>query len=79
MRHYFLEWSLCHTFAHISCGLFVKESVIPQQCELGGTGDGCFEALSPSSPPPVHTLSEDVGCLRTCFRLLVLSREVQLI
>lgn len=58
MRHYFLEWSLCHTFTRICCGLFVKEFVIPQHCELGATGMSALKLFLPR----VHLLS--AACLK---------------
>lgn len=66
MKHYFLEWSLCHAFTHISCGLSAKELGIHSTVSCRGVHLFSLE-------------SEGVGCLRTCFRLLVLCREVQLI
>lgn len=75
MRHYFLEWSLCHAFTCISCGLFVKDPVIPQHGELGRALR--MSGLKPFLPPAHHL---PAGCLkkwlRTCFQLLVLCREV---
>lgn len=62
MRHYFLEWSLCHAFTCISCGLFVTQRSCDSTARWAGEGteDVWFEALSSSSAPPACRLSEEV-------------------
>jgi len=60
-RHCFLERSLCHAFTRISCGLFVKELVIPQCCELGAPGmSGLQPVLSMGHRLPAGCLKKGV-------------------
>lgn len=79
IRHYFLEWSLCHTCTRIGCGLFVKELWFHSALSLGGHRGHLFWSPFFLEPNTSCRLSEGVDYLRTCFQLLVLWREVQLI
>lgn len=78
MRHYFLQWSFRCTVTRISCGLFVRELVIPQGCEPGAAGVSAWKPfLLPGTT--CRRLCEEVGYLRTRFQLLGLSREMWLL
>lgn len=51
-KRYFLEWSLCHAFMHISCGLSVKELGIHSTVNCRGAQR--VSALKPIFPRVPH-------------------------
>lgn len=59
MKHYFLEWSLRHTFTHISCGLSVKKLIIHSTVSCRGAQR--VSALKPVFPRVPHL---PAGCLK---------------